>query len=164
MAADTYLLENQPSELGRLQLQSRVWEPAGQRLLDQLGDGARVIDIGCGALGWLRLLSGWVGPDGEVIGTDIDDNMLNAAGQFVASEGLDNVTLVRDDLFASQLEPSSWDRSDGCTNSWTRISGSSDPVARSCPKNSTTSPGTSFRPRRPSASTSTPRWSSNCCT
>jgi ubiquinone/menaquinone biosynthesis C-methylase UbiE len=111
MTADTYLLKNQPSELDRLQLQSRVWEPAGQRLLDQLGsgDGARVIDVGCGALGWLRLLSDWVGPDGEVVGTDIDDTMLNAAGQFVASERLHNVTLVRDDLFASQLEPSTFD-------------------------------------------------------
>lgn len=111
MTADTYLLKNQPSELDRLQLQSRVWEPAGQRLLNQLGsgDGARVIDVGCGALGWLRLLSDWVGPDGEVVGTDIDDTMLNAAGQFVASEGLNNVTLVRDDLFASQLEPSTFD-------------------------------------------------------
>ncbi len=111
MTADTYLLKNQPSELDRLQLQSRVWEPAGQRLLDQLGagDGARVIDVGCGALGWLRLLSDWVGPDGKVVGTDIDDTMLNAAGQFVASERLHNVTLVRDDLFASQLEPSTFD-------------------------------------------------------
>jgi ubiquinone/menaquinone biosynthesis C-methylase UbiE len=111
MTADTYLLKNQPSELDRLQLQSRVWEPAGQRLLNQLGsgDGARVIDVGCGALGWLRLLSDWVGPDGEVVGTDIDDTMLNAAGQFVASERLPNVTLVRDDLFASQLEPSTFD-------------------------------------------------------
>jgi ubiquinone/menaquinone biosynthesis C-methylase UbiE len=111
MTADTYLLKNQPSELDRLQLQSRVWEPAGRRLLDQLGsgDGTRVIDVGCGALGWLRLLSDWVGPDGEVVGTDIDDAMLNAAGQFVASERLPNVTLVRDDLFASQLEPSTFD-------------------------------------------------------
>ena len=74
MTADTYLLKDQPSELDRLQLQSRVWEPAGRRLLDQLGsgDGARVIDVGCGALGWLRLLSDWVGPDGEVVATDIE--------------------------------------------------------------------------------------------
>ncbi len=111
MSSDTYLLQGQDSELDRLQLQSRVWEPAGRRLLDQIGpgDGARVVDVGCGALGWLRLLSDWVGRDGEVVGTDVDDDMLNAAGQFVATEGLDNVTLVRDDLFASELEPASFD-------------------------------------------------------
>ena len=111
MTSQTYMLKGQASELERLQLQSLVWEPAGRRLLDLLGagNGGRVIDVGCGALGWLRLLSEWVGPDGEVIGTDIDDGMLNAAGLFVAAEGLDNVTLVRDDVFASELEPSSFD-------------------------------------------------------
>jgi ubiquinone/menaquinone biosynthesis C-methylase UbiE len=106
-----YLLAGQPSELERLQLQSRVWEPSGRRLLDEIGEGrgARVLDVGCGAIGWLRLLSEWVGRDGEVVGTDIDDAMLDAAGQFMATEGLGNVVLMRDDLFASQLEPSSFD-------------------------------------------------------
>jgi SAM-dependent methyltransferase len=91
MTRDTYLLEGRDPELDRLQLQSRVWEPAGRRLLDTLGpgDGGRVVDVGCGAMGWLRLLSEWVGPDGEVVGTDIDENMLNAAGRFAATEGLD---------------------------------------------------------------------------
>ena len=67
------------------------------------------MDAGCGALGWLRLLSEWVGPDGQVVGTDIQDDMLAAAQQFVNTEGLGNVTLVNDDLFASQLEPASFD-------------------------------------------------------
>jgi ubiquinone/menaquinone biosynthesis C-methylase UbiE len=111
MTSQTYPLEGQASELDRLQLQSLVWEPAGRRLLHRLGpgDGGRAIDVGCGALGWLRLLSDWVGTEGQVIGTDINDDMLNAAGRLVAAEGLDNVTLVRDDLFASELEPSSFD-------------------------------------------------------
>ena len=30
-------------------------------------------------MGWLGLLSEWVGQDGEVVGTDIDDAMLSAA-------------------------------------------------------------------------------------
>ena len=49
----TYLMAGQMSELDRLQLQSRVWEPAGQRLLDWLGVGAgrRALDVGCGCLG-----------------------------------------------------------------------------------------------------------------
>jgi ubiquinone/menaquinone biosynthesis C-methylase UbiE len=63
----------------------------------------------CGALGWLRLLSEWVGPDGQVVGTDIQDEMLAAARQFITAAGLGNVTLVNDDLFASQLEPVSFD-------------------------------------------------------
>ena len=111
MSSQGYLLADQPSELERLQLQSRVWEPSGRRLLDELGEGrgARVLDVGCGAIGWLRLLSQWVGPEGDVVGTDIDDALLGAARQFVDTEGLGNVVLVKDDLFASQLESSSFD-------------------------------------------------------
>lgn len=111
MTKDTYLLAGQDTEVARLQLQSRVWEPAGRRLLDQIGDGqgARVVDIGCGAMGWLRLLSEWVGPDGEVVGTELDASMLAAAETFVEQERLSNVSLVTDDVFASELEPSSFD-------------------------------------------------------
>ena len=111
MSSQKYLLADQPSELERLQLQSRVWEPSGRRLLDEIGEGrgARVLDVGCGAIGWLRLLSEWVGPDGEVVGFDIADAMLDAAGHFVETEGLGNVLLMKDDLFASKLEPSTFD-------------------------------------------------------
>jgi SAM-dependent methyltransferase len=110
-----YLLAGQHSELERLQLQSRVWEPSGHRLLTAIsaeGDSeapVRALDVGCGVLGWLRVLSEWVGPDGAVIGTDIDDAMLAAAATFVTDAGLGNVSLVKDDLFASQLETASFD-------------------------------------------------------
>jgi SAM-dependent methyltransferase len=111
MSTDSYLLAGKDRELERLQRGSRMLEPAGRRLLAEIGDGqgARALDVGCGALGWLRLLSEWVGPDGQVIGTDIQDELLAAAQQFVTKEGLGNVTLVNDDLFASQLEPASFD-------------------------------------------------------
>jgi SAM-dependent methyltransferase len=106
-----YLLAGQVSELERLQLQSRVWEPSGRRLLEEIGDGggARALDVGCGVLGWLRVLSEWVGPEGQVTGTDVDDSMLVAAGRFAAEEGLRNVSLAKDNLFASELEPNSFD-------------------------------------------------------
>jgi SAM-dependent methyltransferase len=96
--AGDYLLAGQASELERLQLQSRVWEPSGRRLLEEIGDGrdTRALDVGCGVLGWLRVLSDWVGPDGEVTGTDIDEPMLAAADRFVTEESLRNVGLVKD--------------------------------------------------------------------
>ena len=105
--AGGYLLASQASEYERLQLQARVWEPSGRRLLGEIGDGggARAVDLGCGALGWLRILSDWVGPGGEVTGTDIDEAMLRVADRFMAEEGLRNVRLVKDDFFASELEP-----------------------------------------------------------
>jgi predicted RNA methylase len=115
MNSTDYLLAGQISELERLQLQCRVWEPSGRRLLTTISAGrddidhARAFDVGCGVLGWLRLLSEWVGPEGTVTGTDIDDAMLTAAATFVTEAGLGNVSLVNDDLFASQLARASFD-------------------------------------------------------
>jgi SAM-dependent methyltransferase len=111
MSSSDYLLAGQVSELERLKLQSRVWEPTGRSVLYEIGEGRgyRAVDIGCGVMGWLRLLSEWVGPDGEVVGTDIDDAMLAEAKRFVADEGLGNVTLVTDDVFATRLARESFD-------------------------------------------------------
>jgi SAM-dependent methyltransferase len=106
-----YLMAGQLSELERLQIQSRVWEPAGKALLDELGDGQgkRTVDLGCGAMSWLRILSGWVGPSGEVIGTDIEDRLLDAARSLAADEHLSKVSVIRDDLFKSQLPAGEFD-------------------------------------------------------
>jgi len=108
---DRYLLADQPSELDRLRLQSLVWEPSGRQLLSKFGGGSggRALDVGCGALGWLRLLSNWVGPSGHVVGTDVDESMLNAARHFLQETEIANVELVLDDLFDSKLEPQSFD-------------------------------------------------------
>ena len=111
MSQEEYLLADQPSELHRLQLQSRVWEPSGRQLLSKVGSGTggRALDAGCGALGWLRILSEWVGPSGEVVGADVDESLLDAARAFLEAEGISNVELVVDDVFDSKLEPQSFD-------------------------------------------------------
>ena len=109
MSPENYLLGDQPSELERLQLQSRVWEPAGRHSVEARGRlGGRALDVGCGALGWLRILSEWVGPSGQVVGTDVDQNLLDAARSFLEADGIPNVELVVDDLFESKLEPHSF--------------------------------------------------------
>src|ERR671919_2632158 len=106
-----YVLANQSSELERLRLQSLVWEPTGRQLLSKLGSGSggRALDVGCGALGWLRILADWVGPSGRVVGIDIDHGLLDAARSFLDAEEISNVELVVDDLFESRLEPRSFD-------------------------------------------------------
>ena len=106
-----YLLSGQQSELDRLQLQSRVWEPAGRRLLRRIiaPNAAMAVDVGCGAFGWLRLLNEWVGERGSVIGTDIDDQMVVAATATVESERLSRVKVLKDDLFSSGLPAESAD-------------------------------------------------------
>jgi SAM-dependent methyltransferase len=107
----SYLMAGQMSELERLRVQSRVWEPAGQALLQQVGARGvhRALDVGCGAMGWLRVLAERIEPDGTIIGTDIDDKMLEAAGAFVQEQELKQVRLEKDDLFSSRLALASFD-------------------------------------------------------
>ena len=102
-----YLLAGRAPELERRQLQSIVWEPAARELPTKLspGTGLRAIDLGCGVMGWLRVLSAWVGDGGHVTGTDVDERMLAGAKDLVEREQLSNVSLVKDDLFDSQLPP-----------------------------------------------------------
>ena len=106
-----YLMAGQLSELERLRLQSRVWELAGESLLARLGagQGLRVLEAGCGSMGWLRILSRWVGDEGEVVGTDVDDKMLEVAHALCDEEPLRNVRLLHDDIFASMLPQASFD-------------------------------------------------------
>jgi ubiquinone/menaquinone biosynthesis C-methylase UbiE len=94
-----------------MHMQAAQWEPAGARLLEELGDGTglRVADMGCGPLGWLRLLSRWVGPTGEVVGTEASEATAEPARLTVRSEGLGNVRIVVDDVFDSRLPERSFD-------------------------------------------------------
>lgn len=107
----TYALAAGTPEMERLHLQSLIWEPAGRALLEELPAPARcrALDIGCGPLGWLRILSGWAGPAGRVVGTDVAPTMLAAARNTLSELALQNVEVVYDDLFRSALEPRSWD-------------------------------------------------------
>jgi ubiquinone/menaquinone biosynthesis C-methylase UbiE len=106
-----YPMTGVPTEVERLRLQSRVWEPAGEQLLLRLGDGAgkRALEVGCGPMGWLRLLSRWVGPTGTVVGTDVGQPMLEAAVAFCHDDDLRNVELIQDDCFASILPAGTFD-------------------------------------------------------
>ena len=88
-------------------------------------------------MGWLRVLSEWVGAAGSVIGSDIDDKMLAHASAFVGVESLGNVTLLQDDIFASQIPSNSFDLVhsrfqlaplDEPMNRWRFTGDSSDPV------------------------------------
>src|SRR3982074_676894 len=81
-----------------MHMQAQQWEPAGRQLLSELGDGAgrRAVDIGCGPLGWLSLLSRWVGPTGEVLGTEVAEGTAEQARLTVLSEGLSHVTILVD--------------------------------------------------------------------
>ncbi|MCW2986079.1 MAG: hypothetical protein JWR63_3649 [Conexibacter sp.] len=104
------LVATQGADLSRLPLEARVWEPAARALLDDLDlpAGARVLDVGCGARGWLPALSARL-PEGTVVGTELDDGVLEAAAETCAAGGLANVSLVRDDVLNSALPTGMFD-------------------------------------------------------
>jgi ubiquinone/menaquinone biosynthesis C-methylase UbiE len=69
-----YALARTSQEYERLRAQSRAWEAATSRLLDQvaLSAGASCLDAGCGPGETMRLMAERVGPSGRVTGVDLD--------------------------------------------------------------------------------------------
>jgi SAM-dependent methyltransferase len=110
-ASDPYLLSGSASELERLRLQARVWEPAAEAMLDQIGirAGWNCVDLGCGALGILKPLSRRVGPEGKAVGVDTDARQLAAARAHVLEEGLGNVLILEQDAYKTALPRESFD-------------------------------------------------------
>ena len=90
MSQRDYLLLDSASELERLRLQARVWEPETEAWLDHLSpmEGWRCLDLGCGAMGILGPLSRRAGPSGRIVGVDIDPMQLRGARAFVAQTPL----------------------------------------------------------------------------
>jgi SAM-dependent methyltransferase len=108
---NAYLLSGGAAELERLRLQARVWEPAAEQLLDQIGiaPGWRCLDLGCGGMGILGPLSRRAGPSGHVVGVDRDAQQLAAARAYVADERLTNVEILDTDAYATRLPDASFD-------------------------------------------------------
>src|ERR687883_2018044 len=100
-----YLLSDSASELERLRLQARVWEPEAETMLDRIGvqPGWRCLDLGCGAMGILGPLSRRVGPGGQVVGVDRDPQQLAGARAYVHEQALTNVAIRDGDAYATGL-------------------------------------------------------------
>ncbi len=110
-ASDGYLLSDSASEVERLRLQVRVWEPEAEAMLDRIAlqPGWQCIDLGCGAMGILGPLSRRVGPTGRVVGVDVGATQLGAALAFVQDEGLANVEILERDAYHTGLPRESFD-------------------------------------------------------
>jgi trans-aconitate methyltransferase len=67
-----YVLGGTLTEQQRLIVQARELEASARPLLDRIPikPGARVVDIGCGPIGILNLLSERVGPQGLALGVE----------------------------------------------------------------------------------------------
>lgn len=111
MTARIYPIKTTADEYTRLAIQSDLFRDDAHALLQGIGDGRgwHVLDLCCGTGGITDVLSAWVGPEGTVTGADLDTAKLDYARQWAAGLGLDNVTYVEANAFASGLPPQSFD-------------------------------------------------------
>jgi ubiquinone/menaquinone biosynthesis C-methylase UbiE len=106
-ATDAYALARTPEEYERLRVQSRAWEAATSRLLDQVGlaAGASCLDAGCGPGETMRLMAQRVGPAGWVVGVDVDAPLGAEAITMLHSAGHHQCRFVALDLTADEAVP-----------------------------------------------------------
>ena len=111
LASGNYPLGGTQVEEQRLITQAIDHEPRTRQLLDRIGlqPGWSVIDVGCGPLGILHLLSERVGPRGRVVGLEREVRFAATARTEIARRGLTNVTVVEGDATAVKLEKESFD-------------------------------------------------------
>jgi ubiquinone/menaquinone biosynthesis C-methylase UbiE len=86
-------------------------EPAQSRMLEmaELAPGERVLDVACGTgLVTLRA-AGAVGSGGEVIGTDISEEMVKVARRTSADQGVSHVRYERGEAERIEFEDASFD-------------------------------------------------------
>ena len=86
----------------RLQVLARVRAPETNLLLDRVGvrAGMRCIDLGCGGGDVTMEIARRVGPDGEVIGLDMDEVKLRFAREQAERRGFENVEFRAADVDA----------------------------------------------------------------
>ena len=106
-----YVLGGSETELNRLRAQAEEYDEQARWLLDTVGirPGSRALDVGCGPIGILRLLSEMVGPSGEVVGLEREHRFVELARYEIERLGLQNVQVIEADALSSGLESESFD-------------------------------------------------------
>ena len=97
----------------------RRWEPLFQSFTwplalrmaaaAQIGDGERVLDVGCGIGDPTLQVAVLVGPHGRVLGIDLVEEMLATARERAAALGLGHVEFRAGDVATLDLAPHAWD-------------------------------------------------------
>jgi ubiquinone/menaquinone biosynthesis C-methylase UbiE len=108
---DQYVLGYRRAELERLQRHADQLAPDSTRLFDEIGifDGAHVLEIGCGLLGFLELLSGRDGASGRVVGVEIEADAITFAKANVVERNLSYVEVWTGDARSTGLPAGSFD-------------------------------------------------------
>jgi ubiquinone/menaquinone biosynthesis C-methylase UbiE len=94
-----YALGRTQTEYQRLMEQADILRPITERMLVAAGvkPGLRVLDVGCGVGDVSFLVASLVGPEGSVIGVDLDANALKFADERCAAQGIVNVEFRQSD-------------------------------------------------------------------
>jgi ubiquinone/menaquinone biosynthesis C-methylase UbiE len=116
-AAGVYTLGSDRQERDRLRRQSVDLRDISARALDTIagldhrftGAGWSALDLGCGPAGSLELLSERAGPDGRVVGVDLDPEHVALARRMADSAGLANVEVHEGNARGTPLPSSSFD-------------------------------------------------------
>jgi SAM-dependent methyltransferase len=108
---DPYLLGYRAEEQERLLRQAEELAGDSERLFDEIGvgEGWRVVEIGCGPLGCLELLSRRVGPRGRVVGIERSAQEVARAQAIARERGLSNVEVRCTDARHTELAAGSFD-------------------------------------------------------
>jgi len=106
-----YVFGGDGAELRRLVAQAAGLETEAASMLDAIpiNPGWRVVDIGCGPVGILAMLSQRVGPSGAVVGVERERRFVDVATDDIERRRLSNVEIVCGDAFSTDFEEASFD-------------------------------------------------------
>ncbi len=95
----TYTLGRTSHETTRLIEQSRIYGASTRLLCERAGisEGMRVLEVGSGAGDVAFMLAKLVGTSGQVVGVDINSNILETARQRAADAGIKNIQFIAAD-------------------------------------------------------------------
>ena len=94
-----YALGHSEQELQRLSRQGQAFGPFTRQLFEEagIGQGMRVLDVGCGSGDVAFLAASLVGLSGEVVGADRERTAVDWSNARARSQGLTNVKFVEGD-------------------------------------------------------------------
>lgn len=106
-----YILGTDAEELERLGFQHRVWSKDAFALWEYagLGQGQRILDLGCGPGFATFDLATIAGPEGEVVGLDLSPGYIAYARSRAQAMNLENIKFTESSFDDMQFEPGSFD-------------------------------------------------------
>jgi 2-polyprenyl-3-methyl-5-hydroxy-6-metoxy-1,4-benzoquinol methylase len=99
-SSSAYILGRTDRERARLGIQATILNPLTECFLRSAGiaPGMRVLDIGCGVGDVALIAARLVGPDGEVVGIDVDPGALRIAAERAREEDCGHVSFECSDI------------------------------------------------------------------